>query len=652
MIGAFDDTGEVVGYALYRVARGRASLAHLCVVDTARGQGVAQQLFDSLADRTRHLRGIVVHCRRDYGLHRLWQKLGFVPIREAPGRGSPPSVLTEWWYRHEHLDLFAAATTFAGELPPTEVGVDLNVIYDIEEKRQNSEDSQALVSDWLSPQIQLCVTPEALVEVDRIGSPSERAAQRGWLGRYGQITGNHRQLEFMLNELTRVLGSPSSDQTRSDHRHLAHVAAADAPYFVTKDEPLLKSSAAILDSIGVRVLTPSQLLLEFDEVRDKAAYAPVRLLGSSLVVRRVSAEDRGEVLGRLVSHASGERRQNLRETLDRLLVGQGTTVFAVWVDNAIAGVVGVDEADEKRLRVPLLRTTAGPVASTVARGLVALLLDRFLLSRASTLEIDEPSAGASVLDTLAEAGFVSDGTTWVRMTTREVADVERLAATMASFSEAYDDSSLLANLADSLGEALRRPLDAEAASLLERRLWPSKLLRVGIPSVVVPIRPEWAQELFDPYLAEQQMLEVSDQLLLGWENAYYRSPSAITGLGAGSRVLWYVTRRGGRYVGTAAIRACSAIRDVYVGPARAAFKKYRRLGVYEWNHLMAITDNKPDGRVMVINFDQTERLPHPVEMPRMMEIVDEHEHHSVSLQGPFAIAEATFSAIYEEATRH
>lgn len=652
IIGAFDQPGEVVGYALYRVARGRAALAHLCVADTARGQGVARQLFDSLTDRTHHLRGIVVHCRRDYELHGLWQKLGFVPIRELLGRGSPPSILTEWWYRHEHQDLFTAAATFAGELPPTEVGADLNVIYDIEENRPNSEDSQALVADWLSPQIQLCVTPEALVEVNRISSQSERATQRVWLGRYGQITGSHHSIEFMLTELTRVLGSPGSDQTFSDYRHLAHVAAADAPYFVTKDEPLLKNSATILDSIGVRVLTPSQLLLEFDEVRNQAAYAPTRLLGSSLVVQRISAEDREEVLSRLVAHASGERRQNLRETLDRLLVGRGTTVSGVRVNDAIAGVVGIDEADEKRMRVPLLRTTPGPLASTVARGLVALLLDRFLRSRATTLEIDESSAGAAVLDTLAEAGFVSDGATWVRMTTREVVDIERLAATMAGFSKAYGDSSLLANLADSLGEALREPMDAGAASLVERRLWPSKLLGVGIPSVVVPIRPEWAQELFDPYLAAQQMLELSDQLLLGWENAYYRSPSAVSGLAAGSRLLWYVTRGGGQYEGTGAIRACSAIRDVYVGPARGAFKKYRRLGVYEWNHVMSITHNKPDGRVMVINFDQTERLPNPIEMLRMMEIVNQHEHRSPSLQGPFAIAEATFSAIYEEATRH
>ena len=91
LIGAFDQPGEVVGYALYRIARGRAALAHLCVADTARGQGVARRLFDALTARTRQLRGIVVHCRRDYGLDGLWQSLGFAPIRDLAGRGSPPA---------------------------------------------------------------------------------------------------------------------------------------------------------------------------------------------------------------------------------------------------------------------------------------------------------------------------------------------------------------------------------------------------------------------------------------------------------------------------------------------------------------------------------------------------------------------------------
>ncbi len=77
---ALTDAGECVGYLLYRVARERAAVVHLCVRSDFRRKGVAQALVDRLKSDTKHLRGIGLYCRRDYEVNAAWPKFGFAKI--------------------------------------------------------------------------------------------------------------------------------------------------------------------------------------------------------------------------------------------------------------------------------------------------------------------------------------------------------------------------------------------------------------------------------------------------------------------------------------------------------------------------------------------------------------------------------------------
>ena len=78
--------GDVVGYVVYRIARMRAVLVHLCIDEKHRGQGIARQLFRGIVDRTGELHGILANTRRDSPAHTLWPRLGFAAIGEKPGR--------------------------------------------------------------------------------------------------------------------------------------------------------------------------------------------------------------------------------------------------------------------------------------------------------------------------------------------------------------------------------------------------------------------------------------------------------------------------------------------------------------------------------------------------------------------------------------
>src|SRR5256885_8435615 len=52
LLVAKDDTNSVVGYLLYRLARGRAVIVHLCSDARVRGKGVARTLFEVFRQRT------------------------------------------------------------------------------------------------------------------------------------------------------------------------------------------------------------------------------------------------------------------------------------------------------------------------------------------------------------------------------------------------------------------------------------------------------------------------------------------------------------------------------------------------------------------------------------------------------------------------
>ena len=58
IIVALESDDSFLGYLLFRIGRGRASIVHLCVSDAARGEGVARLLVDRLKQETKSLEGI------------------------------------------------------------------------------------------------------------------------------------------------------------------------------------------------------------------------------------------------------------------------------------------------------------------------------------------------------------------------------------------------------------------------------------------------------------------------------------------------------------------------------------------------------------------------------------------------------------------
>ena len=129
-----------------------------------------------------------------------------------------------------------------------------------------------------------------------------------------------------------------------------------------------------------------------------------------------------------------------------------------------------------------------------------------------------------------------------------------------------------------LPERIENLANRELAAQMERDLFPGKMIGCDLPTFVIPIRPVWAQSLFDEGLAIQSLFASEASLILNWENVYYRSVGWNAGLQAPCRILWYVTKDK-RFNFTGCIRACSQALEVLVLPAKEAYRRFRRLGV-------------------------------------------------------------------------
>jgi GNAT superfamily N-acetyltransferase len=196
-----DKDKEIVGYLLFRKSSERLAIAHLCVRDNSRRSGVAKALFESLRSLSQPFRGITVSCRRDFTASSVWPKLGFVAIQEKRGRGSKDTILTNWWFDCGNPDLFSLSEQRSQE-ERISVVVDANVFYDFDKPAApDTEESQALLADWLQAAITFYITPETLNEINRHRMASDRKKNRERTGQYSAVWHVQRVSQHMREKL-------------------------------------------------------------------------------------------------------------------------------------------------------------------------------------------------------------------------------------------------------------------------------------------------------------------------------------------------------------------------------------------------------------------------------------------------------------------
>lgn len=616
------DAGYCVGYLLYRAGKVKATIAHLCVDKEHRGNGHSRALVNHLMGITGHLRGIDLRCRRDFDANKLWPSLGFAAVTEKAGRAADGSELTRWWYDHGHPDLFTPQAE-----AEIEAVLDANVFLDLLDHSRD-EESLGLLADWLQPSVRYFITSELANEFDRTSDPVMRRQRKLDTELFHTVIHSASAHQKAEQELAPLFPNRTCEQDESDFRHLVHTHAAGKLFFVTRDDGMLDMADRVYPACGLSIVRPAELIGRIDELAREPAYQRQHIAGQKQVSRRRIGSATDSLLKCI--RVGGERLSELRSALNPFFAhpqkygchtyadSDGTTLAFYMIERG-------DGFD----RVPILRVCAERVAGTLARTILMELANSAAEAKQSRLLVSEARLSNAVASACSDLGFAPAEGGQMKLIFSGLRPRAELAQAAASVG------------ASQIATVLQSSMDAITASQVEHAFWPAKIADAEIPCFIVPIRAEFAQHLFDTGLSRQTLFGADVDLALNPESVYYRAvrPAVVTCPG---RILWYVTK--GDFDGTMSIRACSRIVEVTTGKPKALFKRFRRLGVYDWEQVFETAGRNVDQEIMAIRFDDTEQI-RPIHWNTFQGILTAHGKAN-PLQGPVRIPTEVFNAIY------
>lgn len=610
---------EVAGYLVYRVTHrtNDASIVHLCVAAEHRGLGLGRALVQELKARVGDVWGIRLVCREDYPETSFWPKVGFAAIGELPGKNLEGRRLIQWRCELDLPPLLRLVEQRRADARRMVV-LDTSVVYDLLDAPEDRQETLGLLDDWLQDEIILCVTPAFLNEL--LNQPEDRRDRVRELTRrlLREESCAEGALESARALIAEHLPPPASPNDRADHEHLAQAMAVGASCFLTRDGPLLSLQELARHSLGLEILRPSDLIRSLDRVADASRYLPVRLGGSRLTVRQVGAGELDDMVLRFQDFRGRERKETFRERLASYLASARTVDIRVvqgGADRPIALLV--TERGSDRLTVRELRVLEGPLRSTLLLQLLSDLVQEAGREGLPVLVVPERTGGPGLEGFLEDLGFLRMEGGHAKLCPVGAAPVAVLAR---GLSERLAGSADLGPVLEYLEILAEYALPRHAVATVAGELSPATLLDEGLPAVLVPIRPQYAEQLFDADLARTTLFGANPSLSFNVENVYYRSRARSGIPEAPFLVLWYVSsEKGGRAV--SAVRALSLADEVVVGPAKQLFQRFRRLGVYRWPQILEAAGGDAEGEIMAIHFKHSRPLPVAVARRRLQQVL-------------------------------
>jgi GNAT superfamily N-acetyltransferase/predicted nucleic acid-binding protein len=618
---------DCVGYILYRTPRQRVAITHFCVAEHARKKGVARAMLDRLIKTTKHCRGIVLSCRRDYeAASKAWPRLGFHAASERPGRAAVASELVRWELDYNQPDLFSNID----EPASLEAAIDSNVFLDLVEHR--SDETEGLRADWLRPLLKLCYTRELLNDVNQHQSADTRKKRRADAQQFKLLQCTPEEYQKAEQALKPLFPNLSKVRDESDFRHLVRAVACEADAFITRDRSLLDRADEVFNVCGLPVERPVELIGRIDIIEHERDYQRNFVAGTRQIVReRVSCAD-AELI--MAIQAKDEKQNMLAASLNTYLADPQCaqchkfsevdgTILAAFV---IERKSGID-------RVPILRICAKRQGRTLARSILTSIVRQAVQDGSNAVLVSETALSDTVHEACADLGFIPIVSGRLKLVLSGWSSITETAARLTWADPKIDE------LKSALPSARTDPI---AASQIEHILWPAKLIDAALPCFIVPIRPQFAEHLFDERLASGSLFGADVDLALNTESAYYRAakPAIVS---CPARVLWYVSENA-KYAGSKAIRACSRLVEVATDTPKELYKRFRRLGVYEWAHVRETANGDVNKKIMAFRFDDSELL-QPVPWDDFQKILRSHSI-STTLQSPVKITTLAFHEIH------
>ncbi len=624
VLGAKTEAGQLVGYLLYATNPNYFRITHLCVLEEYRGQGIAKRLVNDLKDSATTQRSIKLNCRRDFPADALWPKLGFVAFDEKPSRSRDGYLLTSWQLTlavgaQLELELFQAETS--SEV--LDVIIDAHVFFDFDEPPlDKTMPSKALLSDFLVDSLDLWITDELLNEINRQKNPEKRKKSRD-RARSFSIVKAAPDLFENFEKCLKELFSGRKPSQRSDIRQLAKAAASNVKTFVTRDGDILKNSKRIFDITGLEVVNPTELIIRLHELSQVQSYAPDRITGFNLRWERLTSSDLANFP--FESLLNGERKGKFKEKLESLIVQFNRYECELLrSDNETIAIRVLKSDSSKMLTSPLVRVAFSANSSLFGRFLIADTLSKAVEKNLNMVKFEDFALTPSLIPELLEMGFIECNNSFVRF----------------CFSRCLNHKEVLFMISELCPETESAYQDMSDLEL-EQRCSPLVLDSTDQHYFLIPIIPVYAMGLIDRHQSADDLFGGDPNVLLRWNNVYYRKVSHHNMLKAPGRILWYASRNKKQII------AVSCLDEVIINTAKELFRRFKRFGVLEWRDLYEMCDHDPLKELMALKFSNTFLFRKPVSLDDIRIIYTKHGA-GLPLQGPSKVPSEIFCELFQK----
>ena len=145
--------------------------------------------------------------------------------------------------------------------------------------------------------------------------------------------------------------------------------------------------------------------------------------------------------------------------------------------------------------------------------------------------------------------------------------------------------------------------------------------------------------LFDRRQSADDFFGGDAEVLLRWQNVYYRKRTQHRMLKPPGRILWYVSGRKNRRV-----VAVSRLDDVAVDTPKVLFGKFQKFGILKWDDLCEMCAGEVTTEVMALLFSHTFLFREPISLAAMRAIYSKNGI-GLTLQSPQRIPASVFEEI-------
>ena len=626
------DGDSLCGYVMYREVprHSRISIVHLCVDEAFRGQKISKLLLDSLRheyETSYSFNGISLNCRDDYEYaSKVWQKYGFTPRNRTRSRSQEVHYLTFWWYGFNKPDLFSQIVADSTKIKAL---LDANIIMKLRDagdvKFLPAEDPTCLLADWLVDETEFYYAPEMFNEISRDTDRQRVKRTKGFLNNFQEASHNIEERKSVSESLSQIM-TGSTDNDVSDREQVATCIVSDIKYFLTFDEGILEHRDIIEQEFNVKIMTPQEFTITLDQILHEDSYSPRQISGAvSHSISKVSTSEVKACVSVFWYKKSKEKKNEFVNTFYGILNDQRNTIETIKKDDDYVALYAT-RREENCVVVPLLRLVESQNEITVLMGLLSQLLNRAIESGASQLIVSEQLLRESHKEVLYRFGFLNRDGLLKKLILRGVVNKSNL-------SQYCLENNLQIDTPDLNNDV--RLLE------FERFLFPLKISDLNIPCYIVPIKPQWAQELFDTREADSMLFGVDITRLWNVENVYYRSARTLTER-VPARILWYVSADN-HYGRNKGVVATSYLEEVITGLPKDLYRKFKHYGIYKWDDIYKLCGNDVDKPIRAIRFSHTEVFNSVVPYIELQRIIGKKN----TFQSPVEVSEVVFNEVYK-----